>query len=73
MGNYNFILYTLTPKIATCRWLNESFMNTSEAYFNLTCVCYLMMNCPQAPMDNTTIMSKLTLEEKHYFDSNGLF
>jgi len=27
----------------------------------------------QATMDNTTIMTKLTLEEKHYFDSNGLF
>ena len=27
----------------------------------------------QATMDNTTIMTMLTLEEKHYFDSDGLF
>ena len=46
--------------------------NTSEAYFNLTGRCYLMINCSQATMDNTTIMTKLTLEEKHYFDSNGV-
>ena len=70
MGNYNFILCTPTPK---CRWPNESFMNTSEAYSNLTDGCYLMMNCSQATMDDTTIVSMLTLEEKHYFDSDGLF
>ena len=32
-----------------------------------------MMNRSQATMDNTTIMTMLTLEEKHYFDSDGLF
>jgi hypothetical protein len=72
MGHYNFILCTPTPKTATSRWLNESFMYTSEAYFNVTGRCNQMMNCSHATMDNT-MMTKLTPEEKPYFDSDDLF